>query len=160
MYTFTILGDVLTAPSVSLILRTIRELNVNHVHGILVIIQGNIKEQLNFNLAVVKAKAEKIRIKLLLVSDICMEKSLRNPKTSSLPGVLLVQKIAGAMAENKELLNFIHYYCKKVAYNMSTVAVSLKDFTKQTKEECICKKEWPQDTVEFTGGSGNYFDCV
>ncbi|CAH0564076.1 unnamed protein product [Brassicogethes aeneus] len=145
-------GENYTSPPIKLIVRTLRELNYSHEHGLLLIVQGNSGDQISFTLATTKAKNENIRMKLMLVADSCINKDLPCTKKQCLAGVVLIYKIAGAMADNKELLKDVYQYCEKVLENMSSSIISKGDFRPQTEDFCICRKKRFSSNVSIGKG--------
>ena len=67
------------SPTPNVILRTIRELSVNHVKGVLIIVPASSTDVLNFGLAVERAVNDDLRVMFLGVADDCKSKN-KNPR--------------------------------------------------------------------------------
>lgn len=117
------------APPSKVILRTIRELSVNHVNGTLVIVPVNTGDLLNFGLAVERALSDNIQVKLLAVSD-NFDKRLPKICRTGLSGIVLVTKIAGSLSERGKSLTDTYNFCEQVVKNMSSFEIITSDFEK------------------------------
>ncbi|RZF36022.1 hypothetical protein LSTR_LSTR005838 [Laodelphax striatellus] len=113
MLTAVCVGDKHSIPSVQTILSSLRELAINSTKGIIVILQNTIEGKLNFGLAVECAQREGILVKIVLVKDNCLHAEGR--KRTGQVGVVLVYKIAAAMAETGKCLEEIHDFCQCVS---------------------------------------------
>lgn len=104
-------------------------------------------DRLSFGLAVERANnLPNVKVKMLLVGDVC------GNKTRSLTGILLVQKIAGAMAETDATLYDIHSFCSSVLTNLATVLVSVKFSLSPYAEIATCARFLSQKQMEFGSG--------
>jgi dihydroxyacetone kinase len=96
MLTAAVCGDLFAAPSVDAVLSAI--LHVTGEAGCLVIIKNYTGDRLNFGLAVEKAKEMGRNVELIIVGDDISIPG--NPQPRGIAGTLLVQKVAGYVAEN------------------------------------------------------------
>ncbi|PVZ82466.1 dihydroxyacetone kinase [Serratia sp. S1B] len=96
MLTAAVCGDLFAAPSVDAVLSAI--LYVTGDAGCLVIIKNYTGDRLNFGLAVEKAKEMGRKVDLIVVGDDIS--IVGNPQPRGIAGTLLVQKVAGYVAEN------------------------------------------------------------
>ncbi|PFG46210.1 dihydroxyacetone kinase [Vibrio sp. ES.051] len=96
MLTAAVCGDLFAAPSVDAVLNAI--LHVTGDAGCLVIIKNYTGDRLNFGLAVEKAKEMGQKVDLIVVGDDISIPG--NPQPRGIAGTLLVQKVAGFVAEN------------------------------------------------------------
>lgn len=95
MLTAAVCGELFAAPSVDAVFNTI--LHVTGEAGCLVIIKNYTGDRLNFGLAVEKAKKLGLAVDLMIVGD---DISLPdNPQPRGIAGTILVQKVAGYVAE-------------------------------------------------------------
>ncbi|KAF5287715.1 hypothetical protein FQA39_LY15735 [Lamprigera yunnana] len=141
MLSASIQGDIFHSSSVGDIMNTIKEINYKLLSGVLVIVQNNIPDRLSFGLAVERMRSQGIEVKLILVDDeFCAVN--RNIGKRGLAGIVLVYKIAGAMAEQNCSLESIYQYCKNLILNISTITVSVKNG--QLVDQCVCagKTQW------------------
>lgn len=127
-------------PTSSLILRTLRELSINHVNGILVTVQGNSSDILNFGLAVKRAENDDLRVRFLGVLDDCRNSQYDKSEKRGLSGIVLVNKIAGALASQGKSLTDIYDYASKVVSNMTSSATNVKEMLSRSKECTYCAK--------------------
>ncbi|GLV48576.1 hypothetical protein CBL_06014 [Carabus blaptoides fortunei] len=147
MLTAAVQGGIYSSPTSYTVVRTIKELSRRHEHGILIIVSNNMSDRLNFGLAVERANnLPNVQVKLLCVSDVCGNKS------RSLTGTLLVQKIAGAMAETDASLYDIHTFCSAILCNLATVLVSVKFSLSPFPEIATCARFLGQKSMEFGSG--------
>lgn len=129
-------GELTTAPNVSEILTTIREITHKTGSSVFVIIQDNLPYCLNFGLAIERARNEGIIVHFIELSDLVKEKGKSKYTGSS--GVLLLYKIAGAMAEKKGTnVKEVHNFCQSVAENLITEEFKVKVCP---QGNCTCSK--------------------
>ncbi|XP_066137859.1 PTS-dependent dihydroxyacetone kinase 1, dihydroxyacetone-binding subunit DhaK-like [Euwallacea fornicatus] len=136
MLTASIQGKWNKPPVASLILRTIRELSINHEMGILLVGQGNLNDILNFGLAVERALNDGLKVTFLGIFDDCRNNHYSKRKKRGLSGIVLVNKIAGALAIQDKQMSEIVEYCSKVISNITTIGVSIKNML-GTNQECL-----------------------
>lgn len=142
MLAAAIQGDILASPPCKPILKTLRELTYMSLKGILLIVPGNSGELLSFGLAFERSKKEKMPVMMLSVLDHYDNPMLPEIKRRGLSGIVLVIKVAGAMAEEGVNLKAIHEYCDTVTKNL----ISTSFITSTTLEECRCRKKGPRET--------------
>lgn len=127
MLTAAVVGNINVCPSHQSILHAIRELSVNNDNGIIVICMNYAADRLNFGLAVQMAAREGIRVLCLVVGDDCS--SIISDKLAGrrgLAGIVLMQKIASAMAAAKKTLYEIFYVCQALSgKHLGTINVGL-----------------------------------
>ncbi|KAJ8932689.1 hypothetical protein NQ318_000605 [Aromia moschata] len=122
------------APPSKVILHTIRELSLNHIKGVLIIVPAHSGDMLNFGLATERAINDNIRVKLLSVSDDC-NRNVPKICRIGLSGIILVNKIAGALSEKEKSLADINTYCERVLQNISSFGIILKNFQKDNSQD-------------------------
>lgn len=145
-------GDLFTSPSAKLILQTIKETSLKEsASGVLLIIRNSMGNRLNFGLAAERATNDGIKTRVLIVDDDCCVKEMSNEKRG-LSGLILIYKIAGAMAEEEKLIDEIYSYCECVLKKMATVLVCLRPCLSPTIATCICMRN--KSDNEFEIGSG------
>lgn len=115
MLTATVQGPNSESPTPNVILKTIRELSLNHINGILVIISAHSKDSLSFGLAVERAINDDLHVKFLSVSEDCGKNALsrEQQKSSNQSGMVLIYKIAGALSQCNKSLSYIFEYCTR-----------------------------------------------
>lgn len=144
-----LLGDIFNAPPVKVILRTIKELCLSQDNAEVLIIVGNDRgNRLNFGLAAERANNDRINTKVLLVGDNCCRNTESHGK--GLAGVILIQKIAGAMAATEKNLSEIFMYCQYVESRIASLLLCVKCCTTPAREMCICLKG--KDDIEIGTG--------
>ncbi|KAJ8910807.1 hypothetical protein NQ315_014515 [Exocentrus adspersus] len=137
MLTASIQGEGSLAPTSKVVLRTIRELSLNHVNGSLIIVPANTGDLLNFGVATERALNDKIQVKLLAVGD-NFDNKLPRIHRYGLSGVVLVHKIAGNLSEEGKSLNEIYSFCEQVVKNIVSFEIISSDFDKN-KDDTINK---------------------
>lgn len=151
MLVFSVLlhiGDIFHAPPAKIILRTIKELCLNQENAeILIIIRNDRGNRMNFGLAAERAKNDKIHTKILLVGDNCCKNN--ESRGNGLTGFIIIQKIAGAMAEEGKTLKEIVHFCQHVESTTASVLLCLKCCSIQTHTVCTCLQE---DELEIGTG--------
>ncbi|XP_047112015.1 triokinase/FMN cyclase-like [Schistocerca piceifrons] len=124
MLTAAVVGAGGPPPS-DVILRTIRELARNNSAGILIIVQNYSSHHYHFGIAAERALNEDLKVKILIVGDDLLP-SERFKGRRGLAGAILIQKIAGAMAERGCNLEEIFDLCRSVALrDLTTISVNL-----------------------------------
>lgn len=133
MLTAAIQGEIFNSPSTKIVLRTIKELCLRQECAeVLLIVRNNNGNRLNFGLAAERAKNDGVNAKMLLVDDNCY----RNK--DGLSGIILIQKIAGAMADSDKTAADIFNFCQAVEKRMASVLLCLKCCKTPPKEMCSC----------------------
>ncbi|CAG9858755.1 unnamed protein product [Phyllotreta striolata] len=135
MLTAAIQGEQSSAPASNIILRTLHELCHGHPGGALVIVPGDIGDMLNFGVAVERALNSDLRIRTMTVCD---DRTCDRPRRC-LCGIVLVYKIAGAMADGERNLAAICDYCRRLCENM--VSAEIEVFGGQSYDECKCNRQ-------------------
>ncbi|KAF5303034.1 hypothetical protein FQR65_LT08363 [Abscondita terminalis] len=157
MLTAAIQGEIFQAPLISEIVNAIKEVNYKLVSGVLVIVQNTTSNRLNFGLAVERVRNQGVDVKLLLVDDEFCVINQRHGRRG-LSGIVLANKIAGALAEKECSLLDTYAKTKLVIENMSTVLFTVKSPKSVTAEECVCVQNISDLEVEigtgFQGESG------
>ncbi|GBC05879.1 hypothetical protein RclHR1_06490014 [Rhizophagus clarus] len=117
-------GNIFASPSTSQILAAIRR--VQSPHGTLLIVKNYTGDCLNFGLAAEKAKAEGIKVEIVIVGDDVGVGRQQGGLVGrrGLAGTIFVHKIAGAMAEKRWSLNEIKNAALLVAENIGTIGVA------------------------------------
>ncbi|GJQ86438.1 hypothetical protein Trydic_g10345 [Trypoxylus dichotomus] len=151
MLTAAVQGDIFTCAPASEILRTIRELTNEQSLGILIIIPNNSSDRLNFGLAVERAINEGISVKMIVVSDDCV--NFKPKEGRGLCGAFLLQKIAGAMSEQNVSLQDIYNECNKLKDDIFSVLLSVKPCSSTEKGVCeSCKTIFAKTEMEIGSG--------
>lgn len=109
MLTAAVLGNTKSSPTYMSVLAALRLLGKDHEPGVLVIVMNNLADRLNFGIACQLATREDIKVLCLIVGEDCSVLSVdKSIGRRGLAGVLLLQKIAGAMSEEKKSLYEMH----------------------------------------------------
>ncbi len=131
MLTAAVCGDLFAAPSVDAVLNAI--LHVTGEAGCLVIIKNYTGDRLNFGLAVEKAKEMGHNVDLIVVGD---DISINdNPQPRGIAGTLLVQKVAGYVAECGGSLEEVKHAAVKASNNTASIGVALTSCSLPGKTE-------------------------
>lgn len=118
-------GDIFASPPVDAVLAGIRA--VTGPDGCLLIVKNYTGDRLNFGLAAERARAEGLRVEMVLVGDdIALPDA---PRPRGLAGTLLVHKIAGAAAEAGQTLDDVAALARRVAATVRTISLSLTSCT-------------------------------
>ncbi|XP_015185774.1 PREDICTED: triokinase/FMN cyclase-like [Polistes dominula] len=127
MLTASISGSIFASPPSKHITHAINCVAQNNTAGILVIVPNYTGDCLNFGIALEKAKQMGINITEIMVNEDCSipKKEQSSIGKRGLTGMILVIKIAGALAERGESLSKILKYAKLSVENMATYAVGL-----------------------------------
>ncbi|XP_050308452.1 PTS-dependent dihydroxyacetone kinase 1, dihydroxyacetone-binding subunit DhaK-like [Anthonomus grandis grandis] len=140
MLTASIQGNQNRPPNPSTILRTIKELSLNHHKGILIIVPASSTDLLNFGLATERAENDDLRVVFLGVPDDCNNNVTSKSDRKGLPGVVLVNKIAGALALTDKSLSQIETFCSKVTENLVSTGTNVKAKLIGARECLYCQK--------------------
>lgn len=98
-----------------------------------------------------RAANDGIRTKMLIVEDDCSIKPSPQEKYGS-SGLVLIYKIAGAMAEEEKPLEEIHKFCEKVHKQMSSVLLCLRSCTSPAVKTCLCEQAKAENEYEIGTG--------
>ncbi|KAL1129392.1 hypothetical protein AAG570_013919 [Ranatra chinensis] len=127
LLTAVVLGEGrVHVPKPDTILTTLKQLNYNHEAGILVFVLNYLEDRLNFGVAVEMARLEGIRVEMIIVGDDCWESIDQRYGRRGLAGVVLLYKIAGAMAEKRCTLKEIYSFSRSLcSTNVVTISATL-----------------------------------
>ncbi|XP_043486849.1 triokinase/FMN cyclase-like [Polistes fuscatus] len=127
MLTASIAGSIFASPPSKHITHAINCVAQNNTAGILVIVPNYTGDCLNFGIALEKAKQTGINITEIMVNEDCSipEKEQSSIGKRGLTGMILVIKIAGALAERGESLSKVLKYAELTVKNMATYAVGI-----------------------------------
>ena len=133
MLTGVICGDLFASPSTAAILAAIRYVGAANKAGVLLIIKNYTGDRLNFGLASKRAQLEGINVDWVLVDDdialVDKDSSSQNRAVGKrgLCGTILIEKIAGALAEQRKSLKEIKSYLEYILNNnhLRTLGISL-----------------------------------
>ncbi|XP_077978362.1 triokinase/FMN cyclase-like [Glandiceps talaboti] len=124
MLTGAVAGSVFTSPPPNNILAAIRA--VANPAGVLLIIANYTGDRLNFGIAAERARAEGIKVDSVTVAEDCALTSTdKTAGRRGLCGIILVQKIAGTLAEQGKSLEDIVQIASEASLSMGTIGVSL-----------------------------------
>ncbi|XP_022085028.1 triokinase/FMN cyclase-like isoform X2 [Acanthaster planci] len=124
MLTGAIAGSVFASPPASDILAAVRAVATSA--GVLLIVANYTGDRINFGIAAEKAKALGINIETVTVAeDSALTSVDKTAGRRGLCGIILIQKIAGAMAEEGRTLQEIVEATSKAAKSMGTIGISL-----------------------------------
>lgn len=96
--------------------------------GVLLIVPNYPGHRINFGLAKLRAEKMGIYVKMIIVGDdVCLENETSIEKRG-LVGILFINKIAGAMAENGENLETIYNVCNRIINSgeIATISIGMK----------------------------------
>ena len=128
MLTAAVSGEVFSSPSVDAVLDGIRA--VTGDAGTLLIVKSYTGDRLNFGLAAELARAEGLRVELVVVGDdVAIAESDANAGRRGLAGTVLVHKAAGAAAEAGAGLAEVAGVARQVAASLGTIGVGLSAVT-------------------------------
>lgn len=149
---FYCLGDVFGAPPAKIILRTIKELAIKQPDvGAILIVRNTTGNRLSFGLAKERAANDGIKVHLICVNDDCYVSQTGNEKRG-ITGLILICKIAGAMAEANKKVQEIFEFCQEVQQQMFSILLCLDPHTSPTIEHCICVKHKTSNEIEIGTG--------
>ncbi len=121
MLTAAVCGDIFASPSVDAVLAGI--LAVTGPAGCLLVLKNYTGDRLNFGLAAERARAMGHKVNTLIVGDDMALPDLAQPR--GLAGTLLVNKVAGALAEAGASLDEVTAAAQKVSDGALTIGMSL-----------------------------------
>ncbi|CAK6449583.1 unnamed protein product [Pipistrellus nathusii] len=125
MLTGVIAGAVFASPAVGSILAAIRAVAQAGTAGTLLIVKNYTGDRLNFGLAREQAQAEGIPVEMVVIGDDCAFTEVKKAGRRGLCGVVLIHKIAGALAEAGVPLKEIKDRVNVAAKAMGTLGLSL-----------------------------------
>ncbi|SFN22986.1 dihydroxyacetone kinase [Izhakiella capsodis] len=109
MLTAAVCGDIFASPSVDAVLSAI--VNVTGEAGCLLIVKNYTGDRLNFGLAAEKARAMGFKVNMVIVrDDIALPD---NPQPRGIAGTVLVHKVAGYAAEQRQTLDQVTKLAQK-----------------------------------------------
>ena len=125
MLTAAVCGDIFASPSVDAVLAGI--LAVTGDAGCLLVLKNYTGDRLNFGLAAERARAMGHKVNMLIVGDDIALPDLAQPR--GLAGTLLVNKVAGALAESGASLDEVTKAAQKISEGSMTIGLSLDTCT-------------------------------
>jgi len=132
MLTGVVCGNLFASPSTSAILAAIRFVGKANNAGVLLIVKNYTGDRLNFGLATKRAQLEGINVDWILVDDDVALLEHNKPINESvgsrgLCGTVLIEKIAGALAEQRLTLKEIKQHLEYLldGHYLRTLGVSL-----------------------------------
>ena len=125
MLTAAVCGEVFASPSVDAVLAGI--LAVTGKAGCLLIVKNYTGDRLNFGLAAERARAQGIKVNMVIVDDDVALPDL--PQARGVAGTLFVHKIAGALAERGEDLEAVTEAAERVVGGVVSIGMSLDTCT-------------------------------
>ncbi|QNA82656.1 dihydroxyacetone kinase subunit DhaK [Sphingomonas sp. So64.6b] len=128
MLTAAVAGEVFTSPSVDAVLVAIRL--VTGPAGCLLIVKNYTGDRLNFGLAAALARAEGLKVAVVLVDDdVALAAGKSRAGARGLAGTMLVHKVAGAAAEAGATLEALQIELERLVPNIGTMGVGLSACT-------------------------------
>ncbi|XP_073430018.1 triokinase/FMN cyclase isoform X2 [Dendrobates tinctorius] len=125
MLTGVIAGAVFTSPPVGSIVAAIRAVAEAGAAGVLLLVKNYTGDRLNFGLALERARRDGVDVEMVVVADDCAFVCPRKAGRRGLCGIILIHKIAGALAEEGKSLQEISSFVKSAAAGIGTLGVSL-----------------------------------
>ncbi|MEL6481408.1 MAG: dihydroxyacetone kinase subunit DhaK [Pseudomonadota bacterium] len=125
MLTAAVCGEVFASPSVDAVLAGI--LAVTGKAGCLLIVKNYTGDRLNFGLAAERARAQGLRVSMVIVDDDVALPDL--PQARGVAGTLFVHKIAGALAEQGADLDTVTEAANRVVKGVVSIGMSLDTCT-------------------------------
>ena len=125
MLTAAVCGEVFASPSVDAVLAGI--LAVTGKAGCLLIVKNYTGDRLNFGLAAERARAQGLRVSMVVVDDDVALPDLPQPR--GVAGTLFVHKIAGALAEQGADLDAVTEAAQHVIKGVVSIGMSLDTCT-------------------------------
>jgi dihydroxyacetone kinase len=125
MLTAAVCGEVFASPSVDAVLAAI--LAVTGKAGCLLIVKNYTGDRLNFGLAAERARAQGLRVSMVIVDDDIALPDLPQPR--GVAGTLFVHKIAGALAEQGADLDAVTEAARRVIEGVVSIGMSLDTCT-------------------------------
>ncbi|MGY6547733.1 MAG: dihydroxyacetone kinase subunit DhaK [Roseinatronobacter sp.] len=125
MLTAAVCGEVFASPSVDAVLAGI--LAVTGKAGCLLIVKNYTGDRLNFGLAAERARAQGLRVNMVVVDDDVALPDL--PQARGVAGTLFVHKIIGALAEQGADLDTLTSEAQRVIAHVISIGMSLDTCT-------------------------------
>ncbi|MEM6846526.1 MAG: dihydroxyacetone kinase subunit DhaK [Pseudomonadota bacterium] len=125
MLTAAVCGEVFASPSVDAVLAGI--LAVTGKAGCLLIVKNYTGDRLNFGLAAERARAQGLKVSMVVVDDDIALPDLPQPR--GVAGTLFVHKIAGAIAEQGGDLQAVTEAAQRVVKGVVSIGMSLDTCT-------------------------------
>ena len=125
MLTAAVCGEVFASPSVDAVLSAI--LTVTGKAGCLLIVKNYTGDRLNFGLAAERARAQGLKVDMVIVDDDIALPDLPQPR--GVAGTLFVHKIAGALAEQGADLATVSEAAQRVVDGVVSIGMSLDTCT-------------------------------
>ncbi|CAF1146628.1 unnamed protein product [Adineta ricciae] len=145
-------GSIFASPPSSDIFRLIIEMKRRGAKQILLIILNYTGDRLNFGLAMERARELSIDIDMLVVADDAAVDNAIGPR--GLAGLLLVIKVAGALAEQGKTMSEIVDICQKVRGQLRTIGLSASGIRAPGQQQAF---DLPDDEMEL--GMGIHGEC-
>ncbi|OQR95144.1 dihydroxyacetone kinase [Achlya hypogyna] len=124
MLTGVICGDVFASPTTKQVIEAIRL--VAGPHGCLVIVKNYTGDRLNFGLAIEKAKAEGLKVDMVVIGDDCAIQGSKAGRRG-IAGTVFVHKFAGALAAHGYPLEAIRDHVQRL--EIASMGVAWKSCT-------------------------------
>lgn len=121
MLTAAVSGEIFASPSVDAVLTAIRA--VTGEAGCLLVVKNYTGDRLNFGLAAERARAEGLKVEMVIVADDIALPDLPQPR--GVAGTLFVHKIAGHLAETGENLEAVATAARAAAGDIVSLGMSL-----------------------------------
>ncbi len=121
MLTAAVSGEIFASPSVAAVLAGIRA--VTGPAGCLLIVKNYTGDRLNFGLAAERARAEGLKVEMVIVADDIALPDLPQPR--GVAGTLFIHKIAGALSERGAGLGEIAAAARAAAADTRSLGVAL-----------------------------------
>lgn len=118
-----VLGPVFTSPSVDAVHAAIRA--VATAAGVVLIVKNYTGDRLNFGLAAELARAEGIRVEMIVVADDAALGDSSRAGRRGLTGTVLAHKVAGAAAERGDDLDGVVRVTERLLAGTATMGVAL-----------------------------------
>eukprot|EP00731_Ephydatia_muelleri_P027864 Em0019g737a len=124
MLSAAVAGAVFASPPSASVLAALRA--VASPAGTLVIVKNYTGDRLNFGIAVEQAKMEGMAVKMVVVGeDTALPSTESSAGRRGLCGILLVHKVAGALAEQGATLETVAAFAQQTANAIATLSISL-----------------------------------
>jgi len=124
MLTAAVAGSVFTSPPVNDILAAIEA--VASPAGTLLIVANYTGDRLNFGIALERARSFGINVEMVVVGEDCaVESQDKTAGKRGLVGIMAIMKIAGALSENGNSLDYMVKVTTAAASKMATIGISL-----------------------------------
>jgi dihydroxyacetone kinase len=121
MLTAAVSGEIFASPSMEAVLAAIRA--VTGPAGCLLIVKNYTGDRLNFGLAAEKARAEGLRVEMVIVADDIALPDIVQPR--GVAGTLFVHKIAGHLSESGKDLAEVAAAARAAAADILSLGISL-----------------------------------